>query len=178
MTIETIWGEYQSSVKAFLHAKVSNPDDVDDLLQDIVLKTYLHLEEVRDNTKIKSWLFQVANNAIIDFYRQKGKGKHLTQDDLWFEHDKDDVREELSECMLPFIQALPREDADMLTAIELYGQSQKAYAEKYGMNYSTLKSRLQKSRSKINALFNECCELKLDKNGSVIDYEERKDCGC
>ncbi|MDD1791789.1 RNA polymerase sigma factor SigZ [Enterovibrio makurazakiensis] len=174
MTIETVWGEYQSSVKSFLHSKVSNPDDVDDLLQDILLKTYLHLNEVKDRTKVKSWLFQVANNAIIDFYRQKGRSNQIGHDDLWFEKEKEQVREDLLTCLLPFIQALPEEDAEMLTSIELHGQSQKAYAEEMGINYSTLKSRLKKSREKINSLFHECCELSLDKNGSVIDYEARQ----
>ncbi|WP_163390496.1 RNA polymerase sigma factor SigZ [Enterovibrio norvegicus] len=173
MTIEAVWHEYQSSVKAFLHAKVSNPDDVDDLLQDILLKTYLHLNEVKDRTKVKSWLFQIANNAIVDFYREKGRSKRISQDDLWFEREKEQVREDLVSCLLPFIQALPHEDAEMLTSIEMNGQSQKAYAKEQGINYSTLKSRLQKSREKINALFQDCCELSLDKNGSVIDYEAR-----
>lgn len=43
MNAEAIWQEYQMSLKAFLHKNVANPDDVDDLLQDILLKSYQNL---------------------------------------------------------------------------------------------------------------------------------------
>jgi len=174
MNVEIIWKEYSSSLKAFLHANVSNPDDVDDLLQDILLKTYQKLHHVKDTHKIKPWLFQVANRAIIDFYRKQAKDHKIVADELWYHENDISVHTQLSRCILPFIQALPADDAEMLTSIEIEGVSQKAFAEKAGMKYSTLKSRVQKSREKLNTLFQECCELSLDRKGSIIDFQSKK----
>ena len=39
MKIEDIWLEYRAALKSFLHSKISNEADVDDLLQDILIKT-------------------------------------------------------------------------------------------------------------------------------------------
>ena len=177
LTIEAIWPKYRASLKAFLHAKVADPDDVDDLLQDILIKTYQRLEEIRDSRKVKAWMFQVANNAIIDFYRTKGRAKTLSAEELWFEQDDPSVHEELATCLMPFMQALPEDEAEMLTAIDLHGQSQKDYAQEKGISYSTLKSRVQKSREKMSGLFQECCELSLDTRGNIIDFDKR-DKGC
>lgn len=173
MNLDAIWNEYRASLKAFLHSNVSNPDDVDDLLQEILIKTYHNLGEVKEAKKIKSWLFQVANNSIIDFYRKKAKGKDLTQDELWYTEGGMTVHQQLSTCILPFIQALPDDEADMLTSIDIHGQSQKEYAEKNGMKYSTLKSRVQKSRDKMNMLFRECCELSTDNHGNIMDFQAK-----
>ncbi len=173
MDVETVWKEYSTSLKAFLHSNVSNPADVDDLLQDILIKTYQNLGNIQDIKKIKSWLFQVASRAIIDFYRKQAKGNNLTVDDLWYDEGDLSVHAQLSQCILPFIQALPEGDANILTAIEIEGLSQKEFAAKAGIKYSTLKSRVQKSRGKLNTLFQECCELSLDSKGNIMDFSTK-----
>ncbi|QQX81141.1 RNA polymerase sigma factor SigZ [Shewanella sp. KX20019] len=173
MDVEKIWSEYQASLKAFLHRNVSNPDDVDDLLQEVLIKTYNSLSSVHDSKKIKSWLFQIANNSIIDFYRQRAKGRDLTENDLWYNKPEEEVQQQLSSCIVPFISRLPEDDAAMLTAIEIDGMSQKEYAAIHDIKYSTLKSRVQKSRTQLHSLFDECCEFSIDKYGNVIDFQAR-----
>ena len=67
MNIEEIWQEYRAAIKRFLHSKVSNEADVEDLLQEILIKTYSNLHTVKEQASIKAWLFQIANHVIIDF---------------------------------------------------------------------------------------------------------------
>ncbi|WP_394391901.1 RNA polymerase sigma factor SigZ [Shewanella woodyi] len=174
MNVEKVWSEYQTSLKAFLHKNVSNIDDVDDLLQEILIKTYKNLATVHDSKKIKSWLFQIAHHTIIDFYRQRGKERDIAPNDLWYNKPEKEMLEQLSQCIAPFISRLPKEDAAILTAVEIEGTSQKAYAEKLGIKYSTLKSRVQKSRKQLHSLFDECCEFSIDKQGNIIDFQSKK----
>ncbi|WP_028865943.1 RNA polymerase sigma factor SigZ [Psychromonas aquimarina] len=177
MNVETIWPEYQAGLKAFLYKNVSNPDDVEDLLQEILIKTYQNLNTVKENTKVKSWLFQIAGNTLIDFYRSRAKGADITQEILWYAQPDKNVFQQLSLCILPFINALPEEEAKLLTAVEIDGLSQKAYAEKIGVKYSTLKSRVQKSRQMLYGLFSDCCELSIDHKGNLMDFQaKRKNC--
>ncbi|WP_237485505.1 RNA polymerase sigma factor SigZ [Vibrio hippocampi] len=170
MKIEDVWREYQSSLKAFLHKNVANHADVEDLLQEILIKTYQKLPTVQESSKIKSWLFQVANHTIIDFYRQNGKPEP-NADALWYEQDEPKVVDQLAQCVEPFIKALPQQDADLLTAIEINGVSQKQYAEQHGIKYSTLKSRVAKSRNKLKHLFDDCCQMSIDSQGNLMDFD-------
>lgn len=177
MKVETIWSEYQTSLKAFIHKNVSNPDDAEDLLQEILIKTFQGLSTVKDSKKVKPWLFQIANNTIIDFYRKRGKGSDITQNELWYAESDEDVFQQLALCVLPFIKGLPQEEAELLTAIEIDGLSQKEYAEKIGVKYSTLKSRVQKSRQSLYGLFSDCCELSIDRKGNLVDFQaKRRNC--
>jgi RNA polymerase sigma-70 factor, ECF subfamily len=176
MKIETIWSEYQSSLKAFLHSKISNPSDVDDLLQEIILKTYSSLDTLKEEDSIKPWLFQIANRTIIDFYRKSSRHNNdLNTEDLWYGDNEHDVKTELSNCITPFIKALPADMAELINAIEIEGKSQKAYAEELGVSYSTLKSRVQKGRKELRTLFDECCHYSLDKFGNLIDFDKKSD---
>lgn len=179
MNVETIWKEYRQSLKAFLHKSVANPDDVDDLLQEILIKTYHNLATIQETKKIKSWLFQVANHTIIDFYRKRGSKAALDGEGLWFDEPQNSITEKLAQCVVPFINQLPAQEAQLLKAIEIDGISQKDYAKQHDINYSTLKSRVQKSRHKLLGVFHQCCSFSIDRWGNVIDYERKKPkCDC
>jgi RNA polymerase sigma-70 factor (ECF subfamily) len=175
MNIEKIWSEYQSGLKAFLHSKVANADEVDDLLQEILIKTFNNFHTIKSEESIKPWLYQIANNSIVDFYRKQAKSRDLTIEQLWYGEDDYDVKQSLRQCITPFINALPDETAALLTAIDIKEQSQKAYAEATGVSYSTLKSRVQKGRAELRALFEQCCHFSLDKQGNLADFDPKSD---
>lgn len=180
VTLEGVWSQYQSALSAFLHAKVSNPDDVEDLQQEILLKTHQNLKTLNEVTSVKSWLFQLANRTIIDFYRKRARQQRdgtLDVGDLWFEEQQETIEQEMARCIQPFIRALPNEQSELLSAVELNGASQKVLAAQAGVSYSTLKSRVQKGRTDLRKLFEQCCTLQLDKHGNVVDYHPKSK-GC
>ncbi|WP_373944438.1 RNA polymerase sigma factor SigZ [Vibrio chagasii] len=183
LNLEQVWAEYQQTLKAFLHSKVSNTADVEDLLQEILIKTFQNLHKVQDASSVKSWLFQLANNTIIDFYRKNARQQRdskIDADDLWFadlDHNEE-FKQKLSLCIEPFIQALPEQSASLLLAVDIKGQSQKALAEEQNVSYSTIKSRVQKSRGDLKNLFEQCCNLSLDKQGNVIDCDLKPESSC
>jgi len=125
MNVEEIWTRYRGRIKAFLHSRVSNPADVEDLLQEISIKIFTGLPALRDHSKVHSWLFQTAHRTIIDFYRKNGRTGDLHPDDLWHADNSPEALHELERCVEPFIAALPDETARLLTAIDIEGQSQK-----------------------------------------------------
>ncbi|ALO36628.1 RNA polymerase subunit sigma [Colwellia sp. MT41] len=171
MNIEDIWLAYRAELKRFLHAKISNEADVEDLLQDILIKIYNKLSAVKTQKSVKSWLFQIANNTIIDYYRKKGRAQENKLEGHWPLEESQESNIDLLNCISPFINALPDEHANLLIAIDMNNQSQKEYAEQLGVSYSTLKSRVQKSRGLLKKVFDDCCHFKIDKIGNVYDYE-------
>ncbi|MGD8110441.1 RNA polymerase sigma factor SigZ [Vibrio sp. TRT 17S01] len=177
---DSIWKQYQNNLKRFLHSKVSNSSDVDDLFQDIMLKTHQNLVTVKDTTSIKPWLYQIANRTIIDFYRKNARQQRLADVDaseLWFEQEPESIEQAMSECVAPFVQALPTQSRELMKAIELKGQSQKQLADSQGIRYSTLKSRVQKSRNELKQLFEDCCSFSFDRQGNMIECNEKSK-GC
>ncbi len=177
MNIEEVWSEYRLRIKAFLHSKVSNPADADDLLQEISIKVFNGLSSIEDTSKVQPWLFQTAHRTIVDFYRKSARAGNINADDLWYVEDDPETLHELERCVEPFINALPPEAAKMLMTIDIDGVSQKDYAEAQGLAYSTLKSRLQKGRSDLRALFENCCDMSVDARGNIADYQS-KSAGC
>lgn len=180
MTFDEIWQQYKEALKRFLQSKVSNQTDVDDILQDVLVRMLQNMSSIRDQTKIKSWLFQIANNTVIDFYRAKGRINQVqtnlveepTMTNSTLSKDsKLETNEALASCLIPFINALPKEDALLLLQIDIHKVPQKQYAAQLGISYSTLKSRVQKSRLALRRLFEQCCYFHLDSRGNIYDHE-------
>lgn len=173
MNVEEIWGAYRGSLKAFLRSRISNPTDEEDLLQEILIKTHINIGNLKNHESVKSWLYQIANRTTIDFYRKKGLLREIELDInyLWEGESNSDVKIDLSHCINPFLDALPKDPADLLRAVDIDGKPQKALAKELGISYSTLKSRVQKSREQLKALFDKCCFYTLDKQGNLVDFD-------
>ncbi|NMP32015.1 RNA polymerase sigma factor SigZ [Thalassotalea sp. M1531] len=173
MNIEHIWQEYKYQLERFLQRKVSNPSDVEELLQEILLKTHQQLGTVNQANSLKSWLFAIANNTIIDFYRKQKHLEPFDEEMTVFNESATDLKKALAPCLSPFINALDEQSSQLLRDIELGDSSQKDYAENHNIAYSTLKSRLQRSRGELKKLFEQCCTFELDKHGNIVEFIEK-----
>jgi len=177
MNLEDVWQAYRVSIKAFLHSKLNNPDDVDDILQDVLIKFYNNISTLKDHKNVKSWLFQIANNTVIDFYRKQGKLNQAQKIEPWFDTDELSIKQELSHCITPFLATMDESQASLLKTIDLEGKSQKMYAQEHNISYSTVKSRVQVARANLKAQFDACCDFKIDKFGNLVSFDEKsKNC--
>jgi len=55
----------------FIKSKVSNLEDAEDILQDVLLQFVNGYNTIESIEKTTSWLFSVARNKIIDLYRKR-----------------------------------------------------------------------------------------------------------
>lgn len=55
----------------FIRSKVSNLEDAEDILQDVLYQFVNGYDTIESIEKATSWLFSVARNKIIDLYRKR-----------------------------------------------------------------------------------------------------------
>lgn len=176
MEFEQLWQDYQPQLRHFLQTRVHNAADVDDLLQDIWIKSYQHLETVQQPSKVQAWLFQIARNSLIDYYRKSRPDRaevditHLPQLDNKVE-DYEQIRQELAGCIRPLIAQLPDKYREAIDLVDLQGKSQKVLAAEWGLSHSAVKSRVQRGRRLLGSLFQTCCQYQLDARGNLIAME-------
>ena len=54
-----------------------NSDDCQDILQDIFIKVYKNLNDYDCNLKFSSWIYRIAHNQVIDFFRKNSARPHI-----------------------------------------------------------------------------------------------------
>jgi RNA polymerase sigma-70 factor (ECF subfamily) len=150
----------------------------DDTLQDVFLKMHAGLASLKDETKLKSWIYQIARNAIIDYFRSQ---KPFVDVPAWLPQPEVDpgerITQELSECLQPMMQRLPRNYREAVMLSEMQGLAQRKVAQVQGISISGAKSRVQRGRFLLKKMLTECCRLEFDHSGRLCDYE-RKDGAC
>ncbi|MBI5914544.1 MAG: RNA polymerase sigma factor [Bacteroidetes bacterium] len=67
----TIVLKHFSALKRFAASLCKNNFDADDLVSETILKAYENFVRVKDESKIKQWLFRILNNQFISNYRSR-----------------------------------------------------------------------------------------------------------
>jgi RNA polymerase sigma-70 factor (ECF subfamily) len=177
-TSEKVWQEYHSRLRAFIKSRVSDDAAADDILQNVFLKMHTGLASLKDATKLQSWLYQIARNAVIDYFRSQKPTVEFPDQLLQSETDPGEkATQELSDCLQPMIQRLPETYREAVILSEIKGLTQKEVAQMQGISLSGTKSRVQRGRALLKEMLADCCRLEFDHKGRLCDYE-RKDKAC
>lgn len=162
-------------------AKRVRPENVDDVVQDILLRMHERAGELREEEKLAGWAFRIAKSVVTDHHRRgAGLAKLGTPDELATcagDDPSDDENENENEVvagwLLPLVALLPDEYAEALETCDLGGVEQRVYAERKGLSISGAKSRVQRGRRMVEELVRACCDLEQDVRGNVIGVTRR-----
>ena len=68
---EKIWLEFNNQLKAFIVRRVKVNSLAEDILQEVFIKIHSNIDNLKDEQKLKGWIFQITRNSIIDYYMKK-----------------------------------------------------------------------------------------------------------
>jgi RNA polymerase sigma-70 factor (ECF subfamily) len=172
---EQLWETFSRPLHQFIQRRVPDPHSAEDILQDVFLKIHAHIDTLRTQERLTSWIYQITRNAIADYYRAQRPTAELAETlPVPDESTDDDVMRELNPCVSAMVATLPEAYAEALRLTEYQGLSQKALSERLGISFSGAKSRVQRARAKIKEQLLECCHLQFDHAGRIVDYQSRR----
>jgi RNA polymerase sigma factor (sigma-70 family) len=172
---ETVQRE-QGRLRNFVRKRVADVGDAEDILQDVfyeLVETYRLVHPV-DN--VAAWLYRVARNRVIDFFRKKrpealGEGPAESADDEGALRLEDLLpspdagpeaafaRNVLLEELNAALEELPEEQRAVFVAHEIDGLSFRELAAETGVSVNTLLSRKRYAvlylRRRLQAIYDE-----------------------
>lgn len=78
--IEDIYVEYFNLVYKYLYCLTQNSDLAEELTQDTFFKAIMNIHTFKNQSKISTWLCQIAKNLYFDELRKKKKISDTAQD--------------------------------------------------------------------------------------------------
>lgn len=170
------WRDVVTRLRPFIARRVRS-SDVDDVVQDVLVRMHRGLPSLRDDERFSAWMFQVARNAIADAGRKRPHelvdGETLDERGAPPPDNDRDAATALASCVSLFVAALPSPYREAITLVELEGKTAREAAELVGISVSGMKSRVQRGRAQLRELFETCCEIAVDARGKPIDYTRR-----
>lgn len=178
MTTENLWETFHTGLKHFILKRIPDEQSADDVLQETFLKIHTRIATLRDEEKLQSWMYQIARNAIADYYRAQKATVELPEtlpvpDEPVFE---DEVIKDLIPGVKAMVDNLPAPYREALILTEYEGLSQRELADRLGLSFSGAKSRVQRAREKLKTMLLDCCHFEFDRLGKIINYQPN--CAC
>lgn len=129
----------------------------EDLVQNIFMKLYQNLTDIKNKESVKYWLYTTARNEIYSHYRRKKltKEKFSNEDISELDEKSDDNVEQLFEqkelrlIVLSELEKLPIEQKEVFLLKEYGGLSYKEIAKLSEIDENLVKARLYKVRQKL-----------------------------
>ena len=157
--ISEVVKQERSRLRNFIRRRVPDPRDAEDILQDVFYELVEANRLLMPIEHVTGWLFRVARNRIVDFFRKK-KPESFGDTAVARDDDADDLP--AFEDLLPSpdagpealyarnvllhelelaVDELPEEQRKVFVAHELEGRSFKEMAAETGVSVNTLLSR-------------------------------------
>jgi RNA polymerase sigma-70 factor (ECF subfamily) len=174
------WHELAAAVRRYVRRRVRDDDVAADLAKDVFVKLALHLRRGSIRGPLHAWLLRAARTTVIDHLRARARSTPLP-DDLAATADSPATAAAaaplLAACRA-FLGELPPAQREALLRTDYDGRSQQSVAADLGVAVSTVKSRVQRGRRRLERALRACCEFEFDRRGNVVDWQRRPGGGC
>lgn len=174
--MSSAWQAHEGELLGYLRHRLSDADAADDLLQDVFVKAMRHGQGFCTLDNPRAWLFQVARNALIDRARTSHPTEPLAEgpeEPVAPAQETLQPVDALAECLVRSLSELSGDDATILRACDLEGQTQREFAVAHGLSLPATKSRLLRARQRLRDRLTTACQVRFDSDGSVASHVPR-----
>jgi len=177
MSTGEIYEAFSRPLLGYLRRRIADPMDAEDVLQEIFVKLHTRLDSLQDESRLAPWLYRIARNAVVDFYRARRQVVDLPEDlPVEPQGEEADLLAHLAEGLRGMLACLPEKYSHALQLVELEGLTQVDMAGQAGLSLSGAKSRVQRGRALLRDCLFDCCHFEFDRRGHPIDYTPRPAC--
>lgn len=162
---------YRRRILGTISRLIGRPEDVEDVAQEVFVRLFYSLDQLRSTEVFEPWLYRLSINACYDYLRRAKRRNEPRMSDLSEQQvmmadsvagSKFQQEEQRKSRVREFTQSLFRhvseEDRLLLTLKEVEGLSLKELEEVYGVNENALKVRLFRARQRVLKAFKAASE--------------------
>jgi RNA polymerase sigma-70 factor (ECF subfamily) len=158
---------YRKRILGTISRLIGRPEDVEDVAQEVFVRLYYSLDQLRTPEVFEPWLYRLTVNASYDYLRRSKRRGESRMADLSEQQvmmadsmagGKQDAEDRQRGEVREFVDALFRhvseEDRLLLTLKEVEGLSLKELEKIYNVNENALKVRLFRARQRVLKAYN------------------------
>jgi len=140
---DQLYDKYVKKIFNFIYYKTHHKETAEDLTSDTFMKALTKIHDF-DESKgaFSTWLYQIARNTVIDFYRTKKS--NLNIDDIWDLADGEDILRDLDTAkklteVKKYLKTLKVEQREIVILRVWEGMSYKEISEAVGKTEASCK---------------------------------------
>jgi RNA polymerase sigma-70 factor, ECF subfamily len=183
-----VYKQYHNNVLKYLISLVGK-SYADDIVQETFIKIHKSLPQLKDESKLSSWIYKIALNSARDKMRKESKSKTKKAKEYEYDstaltgdrsglnqiHFKDSdsieekiYRNEMIKCYISFVKKLPVNYYRIYVLSSFEGCSNKEIAEKLSISVETVKIRLHRAKTKLYTELRTHCSCYENEQGELL----------
>jgi RNA polymerase sigma-70 factor (ECF subfamily) len=153
---------YRKRIFGTIARLIGRPEDVEDVAQEVFLRLYYSLDQLRTPEVFEPWLYRLTVNASYDYLRRAKRRSESRMADLseqqvlmadsvagGRQENEDRQKSQTREFMDALFRHVSEEDRLLLTLKEVEGLSLRELEQIYNVNENALKVRLFRARQRV-----------------------------
>ena len=157
---------YRKRILGTIARLIAHPEDVEDVAQEVFLRLYFSLDQLRTAEVFEPWLYRLTVNAAYDYLRKQRRRQEFRMSDLSEQQvvmadamaggkaDQDEQQQKkIRESVDSLLGAVSEADRILLMLKEVEGLSLKELEKVYKVNANALKVRLFRARQRVLKAF-------------------------
>jgi RNA polymerase sigma-70 factor (ECF subfamily) len=157
---------YRKRILGTIGRLIGHPEDVEDVGQEVFLRLYFSLDQLRSAEVFEPWLYRLTANAAYDYLRKRRRRMESRMADLSEQQvmfadalasekvDRDEgQRKWIRDTVDSLLDSVSEEDRVLLMLKEVEGLSLKELGKIYHVNENALKVRLFRARQRVLKAF-------------------------
>src|SRR5689334_9158032 len=157
---------YRKRILGTITRVIARPEDVEDVAQEVFLRLYFSLDQLRTPEVFEPWLYRLTVNAAYDYLRKQRRRPEYRMSDLSEQQvlmadavaggkvEQDEQHQKkIRESVDALLGAVSEQDRILLMMKEVEGLSLKELEKIYQVNENALKVRLFRARQRVLKAF-------------------------
>jgi RNA polymerase sigma-70 factor (ECF subfamily) len=157
---------YRKRILGTIARLIGRPDDVEDVGQEVFLRLYFSLDQLRTPEVFEPWLYRLTVNACYDYLRKKKRRPELRMSDLTEQQvtiadavaagkttETEEARRQVRDTVEALLGGVSSEDRILLLLKEVEGLSLRELEQIYRVKENALKVRLFRARQRVLKAF-------------------------
>jgi len=153
---------YRKRILGTIARLIGRPEDVEDVGQEVFLRLYFSLDQLRTPEVFEAWMYRLTVNAAYDYLRRQKRRPEARMADLSEQQvmmadasagtkreGEVQRRKRVRELVGALLNSVSEQDRILLTLKEIEGLSLKELEKVYGVNENALKVRLFRARQRV-----------------------------
>jgi len=153
---------YRRRILGTISRLIGRPEDVEDVAQEVFLRLYFSLDQLRTPEVFEPWLYRLTVNASYDYLRKSKRRPESRMSDLSEQQvmmadaaagsraqTEESERHRVRDTVQSLLASVSEEDRILLTLKEVEGLSLRELENIYHVNENSLKVRLFRARQRV-----------------------------
>lgn len=172
--VTKIWLDSKASIYNYAFKHTKDREIANEITQQVLMKVYQACFKNAEVQNVRSWLFQIAHNTVIDYRKRQQRIKATQLEAVDF--DDQSIWSELALFIEPLIGFLPAKYAVPLKMFALMEIKQTEIAEQLNLSLSATKSRILRAKNLLRQEIEKCCHLETTSNGQILGFSIKENC--